>query len=223
MNDTHRGEGISSPMNVTHEQLASFAELIGLTRAAPRRCSTVLILELYCRVFFGFPAPGNPAKVVVEVSALESLSNRPTGTREAEPFKRPPLLGLWKKHYLGEGIAPMAKNMILATGKKQKGLRSIIKRHWNPATAHLPPQTISRNIADEIVGLYRKRSAASELTGEWLIFARHEGQNYYLCLARHDDGDSQILDRIVKGCVPEFPFLGPQLGLTTQSIKTPSA
>jgi|GEM_PF-7021232 len=38
-------------------------------------------------------------------------------------------------------------------------------------------------IAHDVVhGNYMRRSDANQLTGEWIIYAQHEGQNYYLVL-----------------------------------------
>jgi hypothetical protein len=45
------------------------------------------------------------------------------------------------------------------------------------------------------------------MTGEWLVYAIHEGQNYYLCLGTHKSGDDALRQQIDLICVPEFPFL----------------
>jgi len=45
------------------------------------------------------------------------------------------------------------------------------------------------------------------MTGEWIIYAEHESQKFYLCLAKHNDGDETIRERIGRVCVREFPFL----------------
>jgi hypothetical protein len=61
--------------------------------------------------------------------------------------------------------------------------------------------------------LYAERSRDESLTGQWIVYAQHEGRNYYLCLALHDEGDAAIFGRIKNGCIGEFPFLQSQLGL----------
>jgi hypothetical protein len=202
--------GIAPPVTVTHEEIQQFAEAIGLARAVPGRCSTILMFDLYVRAFF--PVPGDPRKIVAEIRALEGLG-RSVGTKPAEAFKHPPLRGLWKKHYLVGGMGSLGANIQIGFGRKQKELRRIVAQHWNPKTAHLPPEVVSRNIADAVVGLYAGRSRADGLTGEWIVYAQHEGRNYYLCLALHDEGDAAIFDRIRNGCIGEFPFLQPELGL----------
>jgi hypothetical protein len=196
---------------VTVPEVRGFVEFIGLTPDITARCSALFMFEVYCRARVP-TLPGDPAKIVAEVRGLEGLGS--SGTRAAEEFDRPPLRGFWKKHYLVGGMGSLAKNIMLGLGKKRRELRRIIQEHWNPATAHLPPEAISRNIANAITNLYADRSLAQELTGEWIVFARHEGQNYYLCLAMHEEvrADPNVLvERIKNGCVPEFPFLQEQL------------
>jgi len=54
---------------------------------------------------------------------------------------------------------------------------------------------------------FRDRAAAGRLTGEWIIFAKHEGKRFYLTVALHGEDDASIHERIVKWCQPEVPFL----------------
>lgn len=50
-------------------------------------------------------------------------------------------------------------------------------------------------------------ASAGELTGEWIVYARHEGVNYYLCLGKHDSHDDHLRSHIDGICCKEFPFL----------------
>jgi hypothetical protein len=59
---------------------------------------------------------------------------------------------------------------------------------------------------DAVVGNWERLAESSSLTGEWLIFAKHQGRNYYLCLGTH--GTDEVLRKQIDAiCVPEFPFL----------------
>jgi hypothetical protein len=49
--------------------------------------------------------------------------------------------------------------------------------------------------------------AAGEITGEWVIFVKHDGKNYYLCANTHKAGNRFIYDRIMEHCVRDFPDL----------------
>lgn len=49
------------------------------------------------------------------------------------------------------------------------------------------------------------------LTGEWLIYKKHLGKKYYLCLAKHDEGDEFIFENKVQPCLVEFPELNKEI------------
>jgi len=66
-------------------------------------------------------------------------------------------------------------------------------------------------IAYEMVMGGLEERAPRGLTGEWLIFARHEGEAVFLTFATHKEGreaPEKIRRRIDESCVQEFPFLG---------------
>jgi len=190
---------------VSVAEIHDFAKAVGLSHVAAGRCSTVLMFELYCRAVVPVAAL-NPAKIVAEVRGLEGVGN-PVGTKRAAQFKHPPLKGFWKKHYLLDGLGSMAKNVQLGFGPDRRRLRQVIEENYNPKTAHLPPETVSKNIANAVVNLYAYRSRKQRLTGEWIIYGKYDGKNYYLCLAAHDEPDNDIFERIKRGCSGEFPFL----------------
>jgi len=63
-------------------------------------------------------------------------------------------------------------------------------------------------------GNWQRRATAAELTGEWIVYAQHEGSNYYLCLGRHvclgrhnNSSDEYLRSQIDAICCQEFPFL----------------
>ncbi len=49
------------------------------------------------------------------------------------------------------------------------------------------------------------------LTGDWIIYAKHEGVNYYLDLATHEEGlgerATELAKKLRDGCESDFPFL----------------
>ena len=48
------------------------------------------------------------------------------------------------------------------------------------------------------------------MTGEWIVFAKNEGENYYLKLdiyPRDKSGNQKIHDEISRMAYAEFPFL----------------
>lgn len=56
-------------------------------------------------------------------------------------------------------------------------------------------------------GALEDRENQSKLTGEWIVFAKHQGQNYYLTLATHTTEDQHTFDEISSMAHGEFPFL----------------
>lgn len=43
------------------------------------------------------------------------------------------------------------------------------------------------------------------LTGEWIVYAKHEGKNYYLCLGKpHENNTYEKIKMVIKY---DFPFL----------------
>jgi hypothetical protein len=100
----------------------------------------------------------------------------------------------------------MARNILNDLTEHQ--LTEIIQRHHNPGTADLSSEEVFRRIADDAVrGTYIRRSENQALTGEWIIFAKHQGENYYLTLGTHDEGDGEAFARIAAQCFAEYPFL----------------
>jgi len=70
--------------------------------------------------------------------------------------------------------------------------------------------------ADVVQGHFRRLQDDGRITGEWIVFAKYEGQNYYLSLATHDRTTHQhIRQHIDAICVQEFPFLKTQMASET--------
>jgi hypothetical protein len=188
--------------NVTDEELQNFATAVGLNRVAAGRCARFFLSQIYNETVIT-PARGEAPKIVAEIEHLEG--GRTSRTKPADAFfKKPALLGLKKKHYFVGGRAAIANNIFRGAGKKKVEFRRIAQRHNNPSTAD---PLAFKKIGDDTLKLYWDRSEAGELTGHWIVFAEHDGKNYYLCLATHDEGDDVIAERIKTGCCSEFPFL----------------
>lgn len=186
-------------------ELDRFAEVIGLSAAAPSRYSVLLTLELYGSTNSGRM---NPAKVVHEISALEGL--RPSSQmKPPTEFRGPLLRGLWHKHYLQDGVPSMAQN--LRRGLQRNGLPLFEQRVREAEEAGEERFMTEADVAaianDAVHGNWLRLAVAGELTGEWIIYAQHMGANYYLCIGGHDSGDEVIRESIESICCHEFPFL----------------
>lgn len=71
----------------------------------------------------------------------------------------------------------------------------------------------NNNISAVAITMHQKAISNRELKGEWLIYKKYDGKNYYLCLASHREGtnrivsDTNIFDNKISKCLAEFPEL----------------
>jgi len=185
--------------------LTDFAASIGLDRVAPGRYSFALVLGL----FGGFKSGHqNPAKIIREIGALEGVGG-PSSLKPPTRFNRPPLKGLWHKHYSEDGLRSTGINAL--KGLKRYGspfFRQRMQEAEDAGETRYVTQEDVASIAHDIAfGNFERMATAAELTGEWIVYAQHDGANYYLCLGRHDSGDDYLRSQIDAICCQEFPFL----------------
>jgi hypothetical protein len=186
-------------------ELTEFAASIGLDRVAPGRYSIALVLG----VFGGFKSEHQtPAKIVHEIRALEGIGP-PSQLKPPGQFNHPPLKGLWHKHYLEDGLRATAINVKKGLDRYGSPLfPQRMEEAQDAGEARYVTMEDIASLADDVVhGNWRRMASAGELTGEWIVYAQHEGSNYYLCLGRHDSGDEYLRNQIDAICCREFPFL----------------
>lgn len=189
----------------TTSELLSFAGAIGLESVVAGRYSFLLLLEL-----FGATQSGmlNPAKVVSQIRVLEGVEAA-RGLKAATPFKHPPLQGLWHQHYLEDGLPSMACN--IQKGIDKFGLpwfkQKIADAKASGEERYITEADVVQIAHDAVVSNWERLINSEALTGEWLIFAKHEGKNYYLSLGKHNSGDNLLRSQIDAVCLQEFPFL----------------
>lgn len=180
--------------------LKGVVEAYGLNRVAPGRFSKLFVLDM---LILDQTRAVNPFQIMDEVRALED-SQHWSRTKPAQPFKHSPLKGLWHKHYFSERF--MAKNIReqLRGGKLQR----VIEEVFASSSSSTVTEEVVREISHRVtVEPFEARASAGRLTGEWIIFARHQKQNYYLTVTTHNNGDDIIRKSIKNVCEWEFPFL----------------
>lgn len=119
------------------------------------------------------------------------------------------------KHYLADGLSSLALNL---KNEFQRSGLPLLKQRIAEAQASGEERYFTVEDANWIaheasVGPYERRNERRALTGEWIVYAVHEGKNYYLCLGRHDGADVELRRQIEAVCCEEFPFLRGLLGL----------
>jgi hypothetical protein len=93
-----------------------------------------------------------------------------------------------------------------ALGKS--GLEKLVTEVFDPKKSSTITREMTRELAHRVTHEpLEQRNASKRLTGEWIIFIRHDGKNYYLCCNTHNAGDQFIYDRITQHCVRDFPDL----------------
>lgn len=184
--------------------VAEITEVLGLDELIPGRYSALLQAQLA----MGYVSRTVPShRVVDEIMALEG--RRPSYTKAPTMFTGRALKGLWHKHYLASGMATFARN--LRNGIQRDGLpwiEEVARQVTASGEEHyLTEEDAARIAHDAVIGNWERRTAAKQVTGEWIVYAQHEGANYYLCIADHNSGDDHIRAHIDELCLVEFPFL----------------
>jgi hypothetical protein len=185
---------------------------------AVERCARILFSQLaYMPAYRGLNFPFQ--FVEREIRHLEGLAN--TETKPAKPFnKSGKLSGFMHKHFCVPGYEHLAVNATLAWQLQKSGSRKFTEMALKIAKPYAdvqqtPDQLLkfSGEIARAVVsgpGGLQERQSSGRATGDWIVFASHEGQNYYLCIAKHDEDDF-ILETL-RLCTSQFPFVGKIIG-----------
>lgn len=147
--------------------------------------------------------------VLHEINVLEGLAP-PSSTKEPTQFKRPPLHPFWHKHF--STARHLMRNMGERWGLGKSGnceLWEMIERVAAECGAQtdLWPKRLAHQL---VLGGINDRAVARRMTGDWIIFAKYEGQNLYLGLGTHDESardTNALYQKLRQGSEWEFPFL----------------
>ena len=185
---------------ITEENLAEYAQYIGLDRIASGRCSWLFLMNLF---LFDKINGIDPKLVVDEIEVLEGQKSG-IGTKPATQFKKDPLKGLWHKHFFSAHFVP--RNLRNQLGKD--GIKNLVEDVLDPAKSPVVTVDMVNELSRRVViESLEKREEQDKLTGEWIIFTKYEDKNYYLCISTHKEGDQAIYDQIKSICFQQFPFL----------------
>lgn len=146
-------------------------------------------------------------EVADAILTLEGRGRSP-GTRPADQYRCSPLKRLWKKHFFDARF--MAKNLGNFWGLEHGGkrLERMLDEEFVAEESGYFTEELAKRISHRLVeDAFSTRAADGRLTGEWIVFAKHEDHRFYLTLASHAETDDAIHKRILEWCRPEFPFL----------------
>jgi hypothetical protein len=161
----------------------------------------------FCRRLIGCKARrGEDINVLREVDSLEGLASTSV-TKDATQFRRQsPLYPFWHKHF----YAPrhFFPNIAARWGLTRDGNRDLMKVINEIAARHgHAPEAWQKVLPHRLVMDGWRDRVSFGLTGDWIIFAKHGGVNFYLDLATHEEGDDAVMTKLRRGCATEFPFL----------------
>jgi len=168
------------------------------------RMSTVLLAQSY-----SFEARGifDTFDLTQPIKVLEGTSSS-DATPPADQFHHAPLAGLYKKHFSSPRFLP--KNLLNFLRSKKGGRH--FNKTWDEAAkasgAQYIDETFIKHLSHHMVfDSIESKNASSEMTGEWVVFHKHEGANYYLTFASHTETNDEIHKRVVTACeFDNLPF-----------------
>lgn len=191
---------------VTREELLAWADnSVAFYGIDPSRISSIFLAQAYSlelgRIF-------DASDLTHPIKVLEGLASTDS-TGPEERFRHPPLAGLYKKHFMSPRF--IANN--LGNFLKSKYGGAHFDRLWDEGAKFNPDGVITEEFIKYLsIGIardpYEIRSRMQRLTGEWVVFHKHEGVNYYLTIGFHQEPPENIFQRAVLACeVDGFPFL----------------
>ena len=99
---------------------------------------------------------------------------------------RPPLRGLWHKHYFQPSFMP--RNLIDETAQMDKDGRW--EAMFAPHYGKYVHEFIDQISHEMVMGAYERRARDHRITGEFIVYERQaDGSNYYLTLGKHGEWD----------------------------------
>ena len=196
-------------VELTDRDLATFRDTY-IDGELATRMSELLWLDMYVYdAEFGI----SPHDVLDAIHSLER-GEQPNGVKAATPFSRPPLKGLWHKHFFSARF--LVNNIVLGFGRD--GLEKLVNEVMDPGKSSVVTEEMIKELTHRATHEpLEKRASHQKLTGEWVIYFPHDGKNYYLCCNAHGAGDQFIYDRIMEHCTREFPALPEWLALAQGS------
>jgi len=186
------------------DDLARLKSHAAAERPYAQRLSTGLAIRLLTT------AQNDAPYVLAAIDALEGLRAE-RNVKPASQFRRPPLFPLWHRHFFAPRhmIRNIGERWGIARGQGNSDLDQMIERVANDHGDD--PDLWQGVLAHHFANGYVERSQAGRLTGDWIIFAEHEGQRYYLDLATHEEGETanaeRLLSKLKGSASAEFPFV----------------
>lgn len=210
-------------VSLTLEQVAAFKREVLRERPYSDRVSFALAVRL-AEMWVG---RGDYFSVLDQLDFLEG-TRKTSAAVAGTQFKRPPLHPLWHIHAWSARHLP--RNLIVRWGLDRDGNRDFdrlmeeVEAECGDDSEMWSGMLVDRLVFGGFQSRARKGPAATirehapherrgyGLTGDWIIYGKHEGQNYYMDLATHKEGEDEEAERrlyrkLRNGSAAEFSFL----------------
>ena len=139
-------------------------------------------------------------------------------------FKHAPLHPLWHKHFFTAHHVIhniMGRWGMHGNAKELDRLIREVAAEYGADEDFWPAVLVDRLVLQGFLERTRKGESAKVretppeekrgrgLTGDWVIYGKYAGENYYLDLATHEEGKrpEQLIEKLRRGCVVEYPFI----------------
>lgn len=191
-------------IHVQDTELTNFAAAMGLDKIAPGRYSTLFAFKMFLYTHY---ENIESHLILEEIKALEGKVNRAPGTKSPTQFTKQPLKGLWHQHFFSAQFAQQNIALQMTTKK----ISETVDRVMHPSKPIITAEMLDELAKAVTTDAFEERENQGKLTGEWIVFAKHNGQNYYLTLSVHPSdrstGDQKLFDEIQSMAYSQFPFL----------------
>lgn len=188
---------VAEPREELSALVAEIAPLEGIVQRMSRLMLAQLAVGWRHRMFHVFGVLD-----IVRSMEGDDLGRRSARTKDATPFDHPPLRGLHHAHWFEARF--LEKNLFQHYSGKRGNARLHEKIRSAGEVGETPEEQSSLIAHAAVVDGFEERSAASRLTGEWIVYRADPAGNDYLLLATHDEGDKNIEAAIRAHCEPRF-------------------
>lgn len=206
-------------VSLTLEQVGLFKREVLQDRPYFTRVSFSLVLRM-----MGMAATGHEYFAVIDELDFLEEHHDISAVVAATQFKHAPLHPLWHKHFFT--ARHLVRNIMdrwgmHGTAKEHARLIKEVAAECGGNVDLWPAVLVDRLVVNGYMERARTGEAAKVretptgegrecgLTGDWIIYGKHEGMNYYLDLAKHEEGNEpeQLMEKLRLGCAAEYPFI----------------
>jgi hypothetical protein len=169
------------------------------------RISTVFLAQAYSSEINGI---FDTFDLTTPIKYLEGAELK-VNTTKADQFKHQPLTGLYKIHFNSARFLP--KN--LSNFIRSKAGDEHFNKIWLQAVANSNSEYLDESFIKYLthhitVDPIEIKSQNKTMTGEWVVFHKHNNQNYYLTIASHKESNEEIHKKVSLACEMDgFPFI----------------